>query len=51
VVWHDRKMLRISGILIEVITLRWLLLAFRSSQSVQAENLLVHFKILTEVAP
>ena len=32
---------RVSGILIEVVaeTLRWLLLAFRSSQSIQAENL------------
>jgi hypothetical protein len=34
-------MLRVSGILIEVVaeTLRWLLLAFRSGQSIQAENL------------
>jgi len=34
-------MQRVSGILIEAIaeTLRWLLLAFRSSQSIQAENL------------
>jgi hypothetical protein len=34
-------MLRVSGILIEVVaeTLRWLLLAFRSSRSIQSENL------------
>ena len=34
-------MLRVSGILIEVVaeTLHWLLLAFRSSRSIQAENL------------
>jgi hypothetical protein len=34
-------MLKVSGILIELVaeTLRWLRLAFRSSQSIQAENL------------
>jgi len=34
-------MLRVSGILIKVLAeaLRWVLLAFRSSQSIQAENL------------
>src|SRR6202011_1186696 len=34
-------MLRVSGILIDLVTdmLRWLQLAFRSSQSIQAENL------------
>jgi hypothetical protein len=34
-------MLRVSGILIDLVTdmLRWLRLAFRSSQSIQAENL------------
>jgi hypothetical protein len=34
-------MLRVSGILIKVlaVALRWVLLAFRSSQSIQAENL------------
>jgi putative transposase len=34
-------MLRVSGVLIEVVAeaLRWVLLAFRSSQSIQAENL------------
>jgi putative transposase len=34
-------MVKVSGILIELVaeTLRWLRLAFRSSQSIQAENL------------
>jgi putative transposase len=34
-------MLKVSGILIELVaeTLRWMRLAFRSSQSIQAENL------------
>ena len=39
--WHDRKMLRISEILIGLMAeaLRWLRLTFQSSQSIQAENL------------
>jgi putative transposase len=39
--WNDWGMLRVSGILFELLTdvLRWLRLAFRSSRSVQAENL------------
>ena len=34
-------MLRVSGVLIDLVVevLRWLRLAFRSSQSIQAENL------------
>jgi hypothetical protein len=39
--WHHWKMLRVSEILIKVLAeaLRWVLLAFRSSRSIQAENL------------
>jgi len=40
-------MLRVSGILIKVLAeaLRWVLLAFRSSQSIQAENLFLRHQL------
>ena len=39
--WHDRTMLTVLGILTHLIgeTLRWIRLAFRSTQSIKAENL------------
>ena len=44
-------MLRVAGILIELVAeaLRWLLLAFRSSQSIQAENLFLRRQLALNI--
>ena len=41
--WHDQPMLTLVGILIQLIgqTLCWFRLAFRSTQTIMAENLFV----------
>src|ERR1019366_7783001 len=51
--WHDRTMLTVLGILTHLIgeTLRWIRLAFRSTQSIKAENLVNMNKGMDLVKP